>query len=250
MLRASRERPIYSIRLLLVIRRGDPRVLSTRDLSSLPEVEPLRRLMQSLAMLDAILSREWEYRYFSFNRRWSPGEQMGSMRNGQGDHYLALFNAAGCWLKGFAHEAPMSPFASDPPKVGEGVFDAMPAEFQACLSEPAFAIDETTFCIWRLNTDREWQRGQVEFPAGKEDPDGSVSLLQYLDGRPPTYREWASNYYERTVPQAAVQSIYAHRPLDQRLVTELNADVFLSDLTADVDEIGYPLRSDGHTTPG
>ena len=84
-------------------------MISTRDLSSLLDVDALRRLMQSIAMLDAILSREWEFRYFSFNRRWSPGEQMGSLRNGQGDHYFALFNAAGCWLKGFDHEAPMSP---------------------------------------------------------------------------------------------------------------------------------------------
>ena len=120
-------------------------MISTRDLSSLPDVDTLRRLMQSLAMLDAILSREWQYRYFSFNRRWSPSEQMGSMRNGQGDHYFALFNADGCWLKGFDHEAPMSPWATDPPKIAAGVVDGVPAELQACLTEPAFVIDETTW---------------------------------------------------------------------------------------------------------
>lgn len=42
-------------------------MISSRDLSGLPDVPALRRLMQSLAMLDAILSPEWEYRYFSFN---------------------------------------------------------------------------------------------------------------------------------------------------------------------------------------
>jgi hypothetical protein len=199
-------------------------VISTRDLSSLPDVDGLRRLMQSLAMLDAILSREWEYRYFSFNRRWSSREQMGSMRNGEGDHYFALFNAAGSWLKGFDHEAPMSPFASNPPKIAAGVFDAVPVEFQVCLTERAFVIDETTFCIWRRYSDREWQRGAVRFPAGEEDPDGSARLLQYLDGRPQIYRDWAAAYYERDVPLAAVRAIYAHEPLDERVVTDLNAD--------------------------
>src|SRR5436309_2575766 len=140
-------------------------MISTRDLSGLPDIETLRRLMQSLAMLDAILSSEWEYRYFSFNGRWSRGEQMSSMRNGQGDHYFALFNAAGCWLKGFAHEAPMTPFASDPPRVADGLFDGIPAEFAACLTEPALSVDETTFCIWRRYGDREWQRGPVNLPA-------------------------------------------------------------------------------------
>lgn len=208
----------------------------------LPDVDTLRRLMQSLAMLDAILSPEWEYRYFSFNRRWLSGEQMGSMRNGQGDHYFALFNSAGCWLKGFDHEAPMSPFASDPPKIAGGVLDGVPAEFQACLTEPAFVVDETTFCVWRGHSDRAWQRGSVTFPAGEEDPDGSAGLLQYLDGRPQTYHDWATEYYERDVPLAAIRSIYAHKPVNQSLVTELNAEVALSELNDDVDEIGYPQK--------
>lgn len=219
-------------------------MISTRDLSLLPDIDALRRLMQSLAMLDAILSREWEYRYFSFDRHWSPGEQLGSMRNGQGDHYFALFTAAGCWLKGFDHEARMSPFASDPPQLAAGVFDGVPAEFRACLTEPAFATDETTFCVWHRYADRAWQRGPVAFPAGEEDPDGSAGLLRYLDGRPQTYRDWASEYYERDVPLAAVQSIYAHEPLDQRLVAQLNAGVSLLELSDDLDEIGYPLRDD------
>jgi len=198
--------------------------------------------MQSLAMLDAILSREWEYRYFSFNCLWSPNELMASMRNGQGDHYFALFNAAGCWLKGFSHEASMSPFVSDPPGIAVGVVDSVPLEFKTYLTEPAFTIDETTFCIWRRHSDREWQRGPVKFPAGEDDPDGSADLLQYLDGRPQTYCEWAADYYERDVPLVAVQSIYAHQPLDGRLVEGLNADVSLSELNADVDEIGYPRK--------
>ena len=33
-----------------------------------------------MAMLDAILSPEWDCRYYSFNAGWSPDEQMGSMR--------------------------------------------------------------------------------------------------------------------------------------------------------------------------
>ncbi|CAN5369259.1 hypothetical protein BH10PLA1_BH10PLA1_21810 [soil metagenome] len=205
--------------------------------------------MQSLAMLDAIVSPEWEYRYFSFTRRWSPGEAMGSMRNGQGDHYFALFNAAGCWLKGFDHEAPMSPFTSDPPKIAGGVVDGVPSEFRACLTEPAFVIDETTFCIWRRYSDHSWQRGPVTFLAGENDPDGSADLLQYFDGRPQTYRDWAADYYKRDVPLAAVQSIYGHEPLNQALVAHLNAELSLSELSDDADEIGYP-QGDGRSAAG
>jgi hypothetical protein len=94
--------------------------------------------------------------------------------------------------------------------------------------------------------DCEWHRGPVKFPAGEEDPDGSAGLLQYLDGRAQTYRDWATKYYEREVPLAAVRSLYEHQPLDQRLVGELNSNVSLSQLDGDVDEIGYPSPSDGH----
>ena len=66
-------------------------MISTRDLSFLPDVEQLRRLLQSMAMLDAILCPEWDLRYYSFNARWADGEQMGSMRDGCGDDLFVHF---------------------------------------------------------------------------------------------------------------------------------------------------------------
>jgi hypothetical protein len=213
--------------------------ISTRELDALPDVERLRGLLQSLAMLDAILSPEWESRYYSFNGRWSEGEQMGSMRDGCGDDFFALFNAAGCFLKGFAHEAPMSPYGRRPKRVWPGVLEGVPAEFAACLREPAFAIEDTTFCIWRRYSDGPWQRGVIEFPAGA-DPDGSESLLSVLDGKPATYKAWAEDYYGRPVPLPVVRQVYAHTRLTKKLVQQLNPEVTLENLAADLEEIGYP----------
>jgi hypothetical protein len=59
-------------------------MISTRSLDALPDISTLRRLTRSLAMLDAIMSPEWESRYYSFDSHWGPGELMASMRNGQG----------------------------------------------------------------------------------------------------------------------------------------------------------------------
>jgi hypothetical protein len=68
--------------------------ISTRDLTALPTMETLKKLTKSLAMLDAIIMREWDYRYYSFNSKWAEGEQMASMRNGQGDGwYLRLWSS-------------------------------------------------------------------------------------------------------------------------------------------------------------
>ncbi|WP_249930709.1 hypothetical protein [Paenibacillus polymyxa] len=44
---------------------------------------------------------EWEYRYYSYNAHWDENEQMASMRDGEGDHYFALFQPTGLIIKGF-----------------------------------------------------------------------------------------------------------------------------------------------------
>lgn len=48
----------------------------------IPDSDMVRSRFQSLAMLDAILMADWEFRYFSFNAKWGAGEMMASMRNG------------------------------------------------------------------------------------------------------------------------------------------------------------------------
>jgi hypothetical protein len=219
-------------------------MISTRNLSLLPDVDRLKALMQSMALLDAILQPEWQYRFYSFNSKWSAGEQMGSMRNGQGDDFFAWFNAAGCWLKGFAHEAPMSPYRDDSSRqVWPGVLDTIPAEFAECLTEPAFNIAEATFCIWRRYGDASWQRGAIVFPKGHRDPDGSAYLLSPLDDRPETYTEWAMIHFSKpSLDVELVRHIYEHRQLTKKLVEQLNPAISLEDLTADIKEISYPSK--------
>src|SRR5579859_6032415 len=116
---------------------------------SLPPPEALRRRCRSLAMLDAILSPEWEYRYYSFNSRWAKGEMMASMRDGSGDTYFILFTAAGVALKGYAHESALAGYNVENRRPYPGVLDDVPPEFERFLKEPAFSMDFTTFCLWR-----------------------------------------------------------------------------------------------------
>lgn len=216
------------------------RMISTRNLSLLSNVDGLRRLLQSMAVLDAILCREWLYRYYSFNNAWSDGEQMGSMRSGSGDHLFAHFSAGGCWLKGFAHESEMSPHRVNQPRLWPGILDDVPAEFMSCLQEPAFGVDDVTFCIWHRYVDSGWQIGKIEFPPATRDPDGSALLLSELDGRPESFRAWASEYYEREIELTAVEHFYRHSPATLELVGLLNPQMTMSELASDIREIGYP----------
>lgn len=213
-------------------------MISSRSLAELPNIDELKRISQSLALLDAIVMPDWEYRYFSFDANWSEDEMLASMRSGSGDSYFILFNTAGAIIKGYAHESPMAAHSAETGEIWPGVLDQVPAEFEAVLSDPALVPEETSFCLWRKYGENRWQTGKIQFPE-EEDPDGSAELLFILDGKPETYASWASEYYERSIPLDAVKHVYAHKPLTQQLISRLNPDRSLDDLAGDLDEVGY-----------
>ncbi len=215
-------------------------MISSRDLTALPTIEKLKKLTQSLAMLDAIIMREWDYRYYSFNCKWAEGEQMAAMRNGEGDGWYCCFGLPGAFLKGFDHESEMSPWSMETHRVWPGVLDDVPEDFKTFAMEPAFSMEDTTFCVWRGMRDAQWSTGKISYPDG-DDPDGSGWMLSVLDGNPTTYKAWAEDYYERSVSLSAVREIYEHMPLTQELAQELNATVKLETLLADAAEIDYPV---------
>ena len=205
------------------------------DLSALPDVPGLLRLMQSLAMLDAILSPEWEYRYYSFNARWADDECMGSSRNGSGDELFALFTAAGCFIKGFDHEQ------ADYDTPSTAFYSQLPEPFATQAMEPAFSPDDVTFCLWRATSDPEWHRAEVAtYSPGC---DGSEWLLDLYDGRPESYVAFAANYFEVELRQDDVAAIYAHRPLDREMARRLNPDAEWSLVREAAHEICYPTAA-------
>lgn len=214
-------------------------LISTRNLELLPAVDELRQRCQSIAMLDLLLMPDWEDRYYSFNIKWGENEMLASMRNGSGDSYFILFTVEGGIIKGYAHESLMARYAVDSGRPWPGVVDQVPPQFESILTEPAFLVEETSFCIWRRNADLSWKTGIIDFPAG-EDPDGSQNLLFILDGDPKTYIEWGEGYYGRNIPPEPVREIYQHNPLTQELVALLNPDLLIHDLIEDIAEIGYP----------
>ncbi len=213
----------------------DSTVSSAKYLKSLPDVESLRRRCQALAALDSILCPEWEYRYFSFNASWAEGESLSSMRNGEGDDWLILFNRHGAIVKGFVLASAMSEGCPWP-----GVVDAVPEDFSGFVDEPAFAIEKTTFCGWRRHSDYAWSTGSADLPAG-EDPDGSGKLLRFLDGDPKTYQAWGEEYYGTRLNPRTIEQVYRHDRLSEFLVRSLNPTAKLRNLHQEIEDIGYPI---------
>lgn len=231
-------------------------MISTKNLDSLPDIDTLRRACQSIAMLDAIICPEWQFRYYSFNARWGNGEMMASMRNGSGDEYCIHFTKQGAVILGFAHESEMSPFGREERRIWPGVLDQLPEAFSPSLTEAlSFLADITTdsgakvagvtFCIWRNGGELKWNIGHVDFPSDHFG-DGSKDLLINLDGKPETYKEWADGYYRsgeemaRLFDMTAIEHVFRHKPLTMEVVARLNPDVSLADVAKDMEEIGYP----------
>ena len=201
----------------------------------MPDRDTFIRITKSVATLDAILCPEWDGRYYSFDSHWDNGEQMASMRNGCGDDWKAHITQSGIILFGLAHE-------SDTYRPGNpwpGVLDDVPEVFQASVSEPAFDTTNLSYCIWLLSDSAEWQMGSVAFPfPDSSDPDGSVDFLAILDGKPVTYRDWATDYFETDVDLAAVEAIYDGNELTPDLVKSLNPQIELEETQEDLEGIG------------
>jgi hypothetical protein len=207
-------------------------MFSTTNYAGLPSAAALQRLAQSLAVLDAINSPDWEYRYYSYNPEWAPGEAVLEMRDGEGDEMLVLFRAEGCVINGFLHEY-------DQPEKAQ-VIRGLPDVFDSFLFEEPINSLGTTFCLWYTPA-HGWQRGIVE-----NEDDGSEELLYIFDNDPATYAEWATEYYldetdRRPLTAAAVAPVYHHEVLTKAMVLAINEE--LEDwtmLAADLQEIGYP----------
>ena len=64
---------------------------STQNLPGLAITAEMKKLCQSLALLDAVIYPDWQGRYYSFNDCWDTNVSLASMRGGSGDDYFILF---------------------------------------------------------------------------------------------------------------------------------------------------------------
>ncbi|GFE81718.1 hypothetical protein GCM10011487_37180 [Steroidobacter agaridevorans] len=195
----------------------------------LPSILEIRRITQSLAMLDAILCPEWEYRYYSFNSGWGPGEEMASMRTGEGDDWFLLIYATGAAIKGFAHEL------ADDLLLPQNIQAQVPPDFASFLSEPAFSMQQATFCYWRRTNDSSWSKVSSALT-----DDGSDDMLKLVVSDASAYKEWAEGYYEIPVSLNAVAALFSHQPLNDSVIRALNPDAAVNSVYAEASEIGYP----------
>jgi len=217
------------------------RAVSVFDvIQRMPDLATVRRVSRALAVLDLVLTDDLYPNYFSFDARWSETEEAALMRDGSGNEYSIVFSAEGAFGYGFDHESPMSPYVNDL-RPWPGLIDGVPEVFHAARDDKAFWDHEgsprATVAFWRTAADTQWRCGPVE---GVE-KDGADQLFDVLaDGRPEAYLSFAEDYFEQALDLEAIRHVYALMPLTEYVVTSLNRQRRLSDLSEGIAEIGYP----------
>ncbi|MBJ7429588.1 MAG: hypothetical protein JHD28_11630 [Bacteroidia bacterium] len=217
-------------------------MISTQNISQLPDRNALVKISKAISVLDAIISQEWEFRYYSFNSKWSKNEACLEMRNGEGNQMLILFREDGCVINGFANEY-------EPHDLNH-LTKNMPTIFNEFMfGEPIQSIG-TTFCVW-TTTLKNWQVGQLE-----NHEDGSEEMLFIFDGNPQTYIDWATEYFEGSytesgIPLATVSKIYNGETLTKEMVLSIVDELEdWEQLEKDLIEIDYPYNFQDNSNKG
>lgn len=213
--------------------------LNTQNRNNLPHPTELKKLCKSLAVLDAIFSQEWEYRYYSYNCKWSENEEFFQMRDGEGNEMLILFTNKGVVINGFDHE--LYDYEAKLPNK-QDLTNMLPDHYSDFIFGEPVASVGTTYCIWS-NENQEWSIGKVVY-----DKDGSEDQLYIFDNNPDTYINWAIDYYfdkeeDEMTPEMklVIKDIYLSKLLTKEMVLTLNNE--LEDwelLKEDLLDINYP----------
>jgi hypothetical protein len=235
-------------------------VISTRNLKELLEIDKLKKLCQSIAMLEVLNSPNVDTttspRTYSFDVLYNKEKHLFNMYNGSGDTFQIQFDKFGAIIVGFDHEAEMSPYQDF--EVYPGVIDQVPSEWQDFINNDYFFsrsdnLNMITFCIWRKYSDPSWNIGNIDFPEDEfnNDPDGSERLLFILDGNPETYQKIYNTAYPEKDYQEypdlwkklePIKYFYDYKPLTEKIIKEIDPDLTIESLKKDIEEIGYPTE--------
>jgi len=216
-------------------------MISTTNLQSLPDIEILEKRCKSLSALDAVLCTDFDDRSFLFDKSWDENKQLATIINGNGDEVRILFNDYGALIHGHAADSEMSPWNNPGKEVWPGVISDIPSCFKDFMAGIPAEIG-TTFCIWRKYKDATWKTGKIEFP-DDEYGDGSEDLLFLLDGDPETFKQWADEWYDASIPLDGIQKIYNYTKITNAIVESLNPDLDdFETLERDLKQIGYPFH--------
>ena len=181
-------------------------------------INKFKKVLKSLAMLDAIIMPEWEYRYFSFDSQWGEYEEMASMKTGHGEEYYILFKGDSVigkyYYPSYNHQIDLKD---------------IPPCFNEFMNEVAFKMDDISNIFYRVSNNEEWVYLPNEFKC------------KYLFFDANEYKNWAEEYYETNLDIRSIEHIFSSQSINDEIVMNLNPDIVINDIVDDIIEINYPV---------
>lgn len=204
-----------------------------KNIKDLPKIEELINISQSIAMIEAILMPEWEFRYFSFNKNWDSNQYMASLRDGEGSHYYILFNINSeideididCLGKIYDKDS----------SVNDNIQNLIKSidDFKLFLDEVAFENDDATLYFYFNHNKGIWEAVPYE---------KNIPFLGVFKYKEEAYISWAEQYYEISIDRNTIKEFFEFKPLTQKMVSKLNPKLTIEDVLEDIYEIGYPYH--------
>lgn len=183
--------------------------------------EQLKRKFKHLALLDAVIEQEWEYRYYSFDSAWSDSEEMASVRDGSGGECFLHFHNDNV---AFKCTSPVDGLFAD----FDSLKSTVPKRFSSFIAEPAFSMDMGS-CIWYLEND-SW----VKLGSGIKDLPTPETILAMSAAE---YCKYVESYFERSIDTGLVELVFEGKfKID--MAQQLNDSVDLELLAKDITQIG------------
>jgi hypothetical protein len=189
-------------------------------------IEPRKLFInsQKIALLDLLLSPEWEYRYYSFNNNWAENQKMASMRNGSGLEYFILFENNNCGIKLYD--------SSINKDCKEYIFKNRNSNnifIKNILNEPAFSIEDSTYLAFWNSKNNSWD----------EIGNCNNNLLNVVLNPIDEYIKYANDYYEKKLDKDIIEKIIIQNKIEKNILLNLNNK--FNDYMLELNEIGLVI---------
>lgn len=207
-------------------------MLSTKDLSTLPDTGRLKNFCKGLAALDIImLEEEWSFiRHYTYNSTWRKGKEAFFATDGSDQSMIVMFAPEGCVINGVDSE--LYDWEEKLPNI-EDLTEGMPYILQKLMNSREVKKMKSTFCVW-TEDGTTWNCNSIN---GK---DASEDLLFMIDGNPQTYVEYGK-WHSADLPLEVVGQLCEGVPLTKEMILALNPKRSEWDeIKAGLDRIGYP----------
>ena len=207
-------------------------MITTKDLSCLPDRERLKNFCKGLAALDIIMiENEWAFiRHYTYKPSWRKDKEAFFATDGSEQSMIVIFAPEGCIINGVDSE--LYDWEEKLPRIEDLTVGVPPAllKLMGCREIKKM---KSTFCVW-TEDGSNWCCNPID------SEDASKDLLSQIDGNPQTYVEYGK-WYPADLPLDVVCQLANGIPVTKEMIVALNPTRSeWEEIKAELDEIGYP----------